>query len=148
MIGPFNPLAAGPYFIPGFQVLASNVGAQYKIGGVTVDFSGVTAETVSRTLTGGYVTTVGEKVIEGGSTLYKNGSGDYVPAIDTTTLARGECFVLDKHVSAGGQTKGVIGCVFAVGTVFKARLKVGGAGQPTLSNFLAAFPGIVPQNDA
>lgn len=114
----------------GYSVLANRVGFSYKPVGVTIDWTAVTAEASPRTLPGGYVTTIGEKIIDAGTVLYAVSTGSptskYAPALAATTLVRGEAFILERHVS-NIVDREQIGEVFDNGNVIQARLKSGGA---------------------
>lgn len=97
---------------------------------------------VAETLPGGQIAPVGEKVLRAGTIIYRQSSnGKYGVALDTTTLVRGECYVVDRHYFQSIDLD-QIGEVLDSGTVFKARLLVDGTGQTTLANFLNAFPGV------
>jgi hypothetical protein len=134
-----GPNAIAQTGLGGYRVTANPNDYVPKVGGVTIDWSTVTAEAASRELPGGVDTVVGDKVIPAGSILYKLGNGKYGVAIDTTTLVRGEAYILDRHVYQSIDAEQV-GDVFDTGTAFYGRLLIGGASQPTANNFLAAFP--------
>lgn len=91
-------------------------------------------------LPGGVTVPVGEKTIPAGTVIYKVG-GKYAPAATATTLVRGECYVVDRHLFYSSDVEQV-GDVFDVGTAILSRLLIDGSGQPTKANFLAAFPGV------
>ena len=127
--------------LTGFSVLANKIGFSYKPGGVTFDWSTVAAETVSRTLPGGFVTSVGDKVLEAGSTIYAITTGSptskYGVALAATTLVRGETFMTERHFVQSIDVD-QLGEVFDNGNVIQARVKAGGA-LATLANIKAHF---------
>lgn len=138
---------------------------QYKPGGVTIDWSTVTA-TGSNS---GSVNTLGDgstivgvvKVLRYGQVLTKiTASGKFGPydsaaADGRQTLTRGEAFILDETLTeyatgmAGNSVvNDQVGGVFDTGTVFLDRVIQSGTNTaslsagPTKTNFLAAFPSV------
>lgn len=134
----------------------------FKVGGVTIDWTTVTAVSgADKTLADGTIVKIGDKYIRYGTVLCKiTASGKYGPN-DTgasdgrQTLTRGECYILNQTVvmSALGSDHPP---VFDGGTVFADRLvnlaiqPTGGTestGSSTLANILAAFPRVTPVKD-
>jgi len=139
------------------QVLANAQGALWKTGGVTMDWTDVPAVGANATtyytgdvVAGGKVTfednvqvLTGEKVLRYGSVIYKKVDGTYALATDATgALVKGETFVVNETWLEEDLMSNHPG-VLDAGKVFKARLLVGGAGQPTLAGFNTAMPGIL-----
>lgn len=73
--------------------------------------------------------------------------GKAKPASNSTTLVNGRTFVTNRVVLEDEEMSDHAGAPINGGRVFAARLKVGGATQPTLANLLAACPLLVPIND-
>ncbi|MGV3617919.1 MAG: hypothetical protein ACO1SV_21550 [Fimbriimonas sp.] len=92
------------------------------------------------TLKSGRVVKAGDKYLEAGDTLYLLGGGKIGLAVTGTTLNRGETWLLDKEVVYSDQGSELTGNLLEGGNVWKARIRAGGAGQPTLANILAALP--------
>lgn len=133
---------------------------EWKSGGVTIDWSTVTAEAAERTLADGTVVAAGAKCIELGTVLAKiTASGKYGPAKSTASdgreaLARGSCYVLNESVTelgplAMGEAPTDHPAVFDGGKVWRARLNIAGANptsiggnEPTANAFETAFPRI------
>lgn len=140
------------------QVLANAQGARWKTGGVTVDWATVPAVGANATtyytgdvVANGKITLqenvevlTGEKVIRYGSVLYKQGDGTYALATDTlpATPIRGETFVVNETWLEDDNMSNHPG-VLDGGKVFRSRLLIGGAGQPSVAEFEAAMPGIL-----
>jgi hypothetical protein len=137
------------------QVSADGV-PRWKAGGVTVDWSTVTAVSVDTTLPDDTVVKAGDKYIRYGTVLTQiTAGGKYGPAdtgasdgrqtVDGTV--RGKSFILNETVvySEPGSDHPA---VFDGGRVFKGRLVYGGAGQPTEANLETMFPGITFVADA
>lgn len=130
---------------------------RWKPGGITIDWTKVTAVSVDTVLTGGTTILAGQKYIPVGTVMVKvTATGLYGPA-DTSAsdgrqtldaTSRGKAFLLNEDVSQNSPLGLVQGNasdhpgVFDTGTIWKALLKVGDTNQPTLNNFLLAFPGI------
>lgn len=130
-----------------FSGLVHNQGATFKPVGITVDTSTITANATDVPYAGGETAKAGDKSAPALTVWYKLGNGKYGIAGSGTTLVRGECFLSNKHYYQSIHDD-QIGEVFDRGIVKFAALQVGGTGQPTLSNFLAAFPGISLLKDA
>lgn len=140
------------------QVLADLQDAQFKVGGVTIDWSTVAAAGSDTTLTDQTPIKTGEKYLRFGQILTKiTASGKFGPydpaaADGRQTLARGNCYVLNRTVKETGYISGIdISSasdhpqVFDGGTVWKDRvLMTTGAASlaagPTVTNFETAFP--------
>ena len=92
------------------------------------------------TMKDGTVVKPGDKYIEAGSVLYKMGSGKIGLATNATTLNRGETWILDRALVYSDPGSELTGNLLEGGNVWKARIRAGGTGQPTLANVLAALP--------
>lgn len=127
--------------------------AEYKVGGVTLDWDLINAVSGSAaTLDDGTIVPVGYKYIRYGTPLAMvTNTGLYAPADSTAnnglqTWTAGRFFVLDTTVleNTPGQLGRVVDPdhppVIDGGTVYAARMNVGGAGQPTLAQVLAVLP--------
>lgn len=135
------------------MVLADLAGADWKPGGVTIDWSTVTAVEDDTTLIDETVIPTGQKGIELGAILAKiTASGKYGPYDDGAsdgrqTLAPGDCYILNETVLEQG-AQGIVGvasdhpAVFDGGLVWRDRLAVAGSGEMSFSTFEAAFPRI------
>lgn len=132
-IGPNN---IGYSRVLGYTILASMPSYQPWAEGVTIDWANVTAEVASRTLKSGYITTIGEKVIDAGSVLYRHATGKYRVALAATALVKGETCVCIRDLSDGFDLDHV-GDVTSNAEVISGRLLVGGAAA-TLANLRAA----------
>lgn len=115
----------------------------WKAGGVTLDWSAVTAVDSDTTLSDGTVVKAGDKYILYGTVLVNTGSAtEYVPADSddgSDGLVHGETFILNQTVvesNPGSDHPAVI----QGGLVWADRLQVGGSGEPTLDQLLAAMP--------
>ena len=139
------------------QVLADGRTEGFKTGGVTIDWSTVTAVSGSdATLTDGTVVKIGDKYLRYGTILDKiTASGKYGPANTGAAdgreaLARGDSFILNETVVMSEIGSDHVPC-FDSGLVFEDRLltneNVGSANNPTRANVLTAFPGIRLQED-
>lgn len=136
----------------GYGCCADPLNARWKPGGATIDWSTVTAVSGSDvTLTDGTVVKIGDKYIEVGTTLSMiTASRKYGPvatgAADgrevVTNAKRGEVWVIDKTLLKSELGSDHTGSLFDGGIVFRDRLKIGGAGQPTEANFETMFPAI------
>jgi len=138
------------------QALANAQGARWKVGGTTFDWTTVPAVDVdaSTYYTGDVVSNgmivlqdtvqvvTGDKVLRYGSVIYKQVDGTYALATDTTTLVKGETFIVNETVQESDRMSNNIG-VLDGGKVFKERLLAGGAGQPAFADLEAAMPGIL-----
>lgn len=129
---------------------------RWKAGGVTVDWSLVSAVNADTTLDDGTVVRAGDKYLRFGQVLTQvTAGGKYGPAdtsasdgrqlVDATV--RGKSFILDETVvySEPGSDHPA---VFDGGRVFKGRILYGGSNQPTEANIETMFPGITFVADA
>lgn len=115
---------------------------------LTVTQSGAAAAEV--TLADGSKVAAGDKYILAGTVMARiTATGKYAPADTTasdgretvTAAVRGERFILDRTMikSLHGDHTGQL---FDAGTVWKARLQIGGSGQPTEAHVEAMLPGV------
>lgn len=140
----------------GYPVRVSADGSpEYKPGGVTIDWATVDAATDDTTLGDGIEVPSGAQYLEYGQILVKiDATGLFGPYDSGASdgredLERGTAYILDESVVRYG-AMGVAGlsgpidhpAVFEGGLVWRARLKIGGAGQPSVADFEAAFPRI------
>lgn len=132
---------------------------EYKPGGVTIDWSTVTAAAEDTTLGDGTIVPSGGKAMEYGTILVLiTASGKYGPYASGAsdgrqTLGRGTSYILDETVVQYGQL-GVPGLVTGTpdhpaviegGLVWRDRLKIDANGtttKPSVSTFNSAFPRI------
>lgn len=128
----------------------------WKPGGITIDWTTVTAVAgADVVLVGGTTIKIGEKYLAMGEILAKiTASGKYglhrTNAVDgRQTLVRGECYLLDEDWAQNATGGALVNPtatdhppVFDTGTVWRARLQVGGANQATFTQFAAAFPNV------
>jgi hypothetical protein len=136
--------AGGPYTVEFVGDLAKT-----NVGAITTDDAGVTyavsqagAADADESLPGGVTAKIGYKVLRAGTIIVKDGS-TYRPATDEDTLVRGETFIVDGHIFKDlNDEGGHLGEVYEAGTFFAARLLIGGTGQVTEEDFLAAFPNV------
>jgi hypothetical protein len=134
----------------GVFACADPANARWKYGGVTIDWTTVTAVGSDTTLTyDGRVIKSGDKYIEGGTVLMKiTTGGKFGPwltgAADGRQLAdatvRGDCYILDETVVLS-EPQSDHPRVFDGGAVFKTRV-VGKAGNPTEAQLEVMLPGI------
>ena len=143
------------------QVIASDFEkVNWKAGGITIDWAKVAAVSGSDvTLPNGTVIPIGQKYIDMGTVLVKITSGGttgyYGPADTTATdgrqtvdaTRRGEVYINNEVIAQnplGGALVQTASSdhpgVFDGGPVWRSRLHIGGTNEPTLANFLAAFP--------
>lgn len=137
------------------QLIASDLSnVRWKVAGITFDWSTVAAVSgADVTLTNGTVVKIGQKYIPMGEIVAKiTANGQYAVHRTTNTdgsqtLARSYCFLVNEDVVetavGGAWTTGAPSAhppVFDGGTIWRARLKIGGSGQATLAQFVAAFP--------
>lgn len=116
---------------------------KYKAGGVTVDWSTVPAVSGSDvTYEDGVVVKVGAKALRYGSILERLNDGRYGLADDSSTLVRGETYIVNETWLEEDSNSAHPGVIDG-GRVFRDRILAGGAGQPTLADVEAAMPGIV-----
>lgn len=119
------------------QVLVDPENADWKAGGVTIDWGEIDAvASAPETLPDDTVVAVGDKYIRFGTVITRDAAtGLYAP---TDTPVRGESFIVNKTV-----VKSELGsdhpAVFEGGQVWAARLLTGGD-APLLEAILAAFP--------
>lgn len=127
------------------QVLADGSDADWKTGGVTIDWPTVTAPVADVTLADGEVIPAGTKFIAFGETLARiTASGKFglhrTDALDgRQNRVAGDCYVINKTVREDEDASDHPG-VFDGGRVWEARLVAGGANQATLAQIKAAFP--------
>jgi hypothetical protein len=141
------------------QVFADLNDADFKVGGVTIDWATVTAAASASTLIDDTPIAVGDKYLRYGQILTKitaSGKfGPYDPAASDgrQTLARGDCFILNETVKMAGYIPALNNKatdhpqVGDGGLVWKARiLAIVGtaslAAGPTFANFETAFPDV------
>lgn len=141
------------------MVLADLQDAQFKVGGITLDWSTFTAAPADAVLAGQQPVKAGDKVVRFGQVLCEiTASGKYGPydpeASDgRQTLTRGKCFVANRTTFENGYgvtlNNGVTDHpqVFDGGTAWKPRLIITTGTQtlaagPTIAEFEAAFPRI------
>src|SRR5262245_21626685 len=129
---------------------------EYKPGGVTIDWTTVTAATSDTELADGTVIPSGQRGLRYGQVLCEITSGgsdgmfgpyDSGASDGRQTLTRGSCYILDETVLERGQlglttTATSHPAVLEGGLVWKARLLVGTTGHPSLNAFETAFPRI------
>lgn len=134
----------------------------WKTGGITLDWTTITAVGTNTTLADGNVIPAGQVGIQFGVILCKiTASGKYGPYASGATdgrqlLNRGDCWILNKTVlqlmpSSVGSVATDHPAVFNAGRVFFDRLQVvggaaatflGATSQPTLAAFETAFPAV------
>lgn len=141
------------------MVLADLQDAQFKVGGITLDFSTFTAAGSDTTLADQTKVLAGEKYARFGQIFCEiTASGKYGPydpaASDgRQTLTRGKCCINNRTIKENGFGANInISAtdhpqVFDGGTVWKARLIITTgsaslANGPTVANFETAFPRI------
>ena len=125
----------------------------WKPGGITIDWDQITAVGADTPLENGIVIPAGYKYIPTGEILAKiTASGKYRihrtnSADGSQTLERGYCWLVNVHITQLPLPPAIIQSgasdhpgVFNGGTIWRARLKIGGANQATLAQFVAAFP--------
>lgn len=127
---------------------------EVPIGGITIDWSTVTAVNTDTTLADGTIVPSGRKYLLYGQVLCKETSGGnagyYGPYLSTATdgrqtVTRGEVVILNRtqlEVPLFGP--GVVNsnhpAVMTGGLAFLDRIQAGGAGQPGIASLLAAMP--------
>jgi len=140
------------------MVLANLDNAEWKPGGITLDWTTVTAATSDTTLADGTIVPSGQKGIQFGTILTKISSGGKFGPYNSgasdgrQTLTRGECYVLNETVLQYPAGVGMPGqgatdnpAVFDGGLVWKARLQIDASGtttKPSTASFETAFPRI------
>jgi hypothetical protein len=139
----------------GIQVSADGV-PRWKAGGITIDWSTVTAVTEDTTLDDGTVVKNGDKYLRYGEVLSQiTAGGKYGPARTNvsdgretvTNAVRGRAFILNETVVMSQPTSDHP-AVFDGGRVFKGRLVMNGANQVTEANIETMFPDITFVADA
>ena len=141
------------------MVLADLQDAQFKVGGITLDWSTFTAAGADATIAGQQPVKAGEKYARFGQIFCEiTASGKYGPYDSAAsdgrqTLTRGKCFVNNRTVFENGYGANINTSatdhpqVFDGGTAWKARLIITTgthslAAGPTVAEFEAAFPRI------
>jgi hypothetical protein len=126
--------------------VAAGPDVDWKTGGVTIDWAGITAVTEDTTYADGTLVPDGAKALPLGTVLFKNtGTGTYEPATNDTTLVNGQTFILNETVLEHN-TNPLVGlptdhpAVIAGGRVFRDRVLAGGSGQPSWDSVLDAMP--------
>lgn len=103
------------------------------------------------TLADGTIVKGGDKYIEAGTVMVKiTASGKYGPYSATASdgrqtvdaTRRGEVWLLDQTIVMSKLGSEMTGDVFEGGQIYAARLKAGGAGQPSVANVNLALPQI------
>lgn len=129
---------------------------RWKAGGITLDWSTVTAVSVDTTLDDGTIVKSGDKYLRYGTVLGQiTAGGKYGECLTNlsdgretvTNAVRGKAFILNETVvySEPGSDHPA---VFDGGRVFKGRLVMNGSNQPTEANIETMFPGITFVADA
>ena len=129
---------------------------RWKAGGITLDWSTVTAVSSDTTLDDGTVVKSGDKYLRYGTVLTQiTAGGKYGECLTNlsdgrqtvTAAVRGAAFILNETVvqSEPGSDHPA---VFDGGRVYKGRLVYGGSNQPTEANIETMFPGITFVADA
>jgi hypothetical protein len=138
----------------GRGVQASAEGApRWKAGGITLDWSTVTAPAAGATLPDGTVVRAGQKYLRYGKVLCRiTASGRFGPydaaAVDgREALVRGQCFILNQTVVMDTDLASDHPAVFDGGRVFVGRVTdlADGDGQkanPSRATLSSAFPGV------
>lgn len=134
-----------------YRACASPQRAGWKHGGLTIDWTTVTAVGSDTTLADGTVVKSGDKYIICGTILTRITSGGKFGPADTsvsdgrqlvTAVVRGDCYILDRTVVKSELGSDIIGCVFDSGAAYKSRLQMGGSNQPTEANVEVMLPAI------
>jgi hypothetical protein len=116
----------------------------WKSGGVTFDWTTVPAIAGADVIyEDGVEVKIGEKALRYGSVVYRMADGRYGLATDVTpaALERGRTFLVNETILESDRTSAHFG-VFEAGRVFRDRMLVGAAGQPTRAAVEAAMPQI------
>ena len=133
--------------------------ADWKSGGVTIDWSTVPAAGADTTFASGLVLKAGQQGLPAGTVLAQiTASGKYGPVATNAggataatdgrqTIAFGACGILNEDLLEFGPIGLGYGSgpsdhtgLIEGGLIWPARLQVGGAGQPTLAQLVAALP--------
>jgi hypothetical protein len=146
--GPFTPTAAGTTLNGATLVGATTIVVASAAGivpgdTITIDTAG-NLETRTVTAVAGTTVTVTPAL----TLAHANGVAVAKPDDGRQTLRRGESFILDETVLQNGPLSFGAGAtdhpdVLFGGRVWKARIKMGGANQPTQAAVEAAFPRLV-----
>lgn len=131
-------------------------GANWKTGGVTIDWSTVAANAGGTTLPDGTIVPAGTKFLRYGQVLSKiTASGKFGP-VDTTAAdgrqtvtnaKRGDAFVLDRTITEAEYGSNTVGDVYDGGNAFFSRLIIATGNAPTAQNFYDMFPNITFTKD-
>lgn len=114
----------------------------WKSGGVTFDWTTVPAIAGSAVVyEDGVEVEVGARALRYGSVVTRLGDGRYGLADDTTTLVRGRTFMINETILESDRNSAHFGVVEG-GRVYRDRMLVGAAGQPTRAAVEAVMPGI------
>lgn len=127
---------------------------KYKAGGVTIDWTlvapigdddGYTNASIvdgEVTFEDGVVVAEGEKVLRYGTVVFKQADGKYAPASDSSTLKRGETFIVAETTTEEDAVSSHPPVIDG-GRVFKDRILFGGSVTPAVADVEAALPGIL-----
>lgn len=127
---------------------------EVPIGGITIDWTTVTAVNADTTIGDGTIVPNGRKYLQYGQVLCKitsgGSAGKYGPYNSAATdgrqnVSRGQAFILNRtQLELPLFGPGVLNSdhpqVISGGLVFLDRIQAGGAGQPAINALLAAFP--------
>ncbi len=100
------------------------------------------ATTTAVTLRDGSVIPVGTKFVRYGTVIFEHTTGLYRVADGATTLVNGKCFVMNYTITDADPKSPTFGGAADEMRAFQPLLLVGGTGQPTMANFITAFPNI------
>lgn len=129
---------------------------RWKAGGITLDWTTVTAVSVDTTLDDGTIVKAGDKYLRYGTVLGQiTAGGKYGECLTNvsdgretvTNAVRGRAFILNETV-VKSQPGSDHPAVFDGGRVFKGRLVMNGSNQPTEANIETMFPDITFVADA
>ena len=139
----------------GRSIMASADGVpRWKTGGVTIDWSTVTAVAADVTLADGRVVKAGQKYLRYGKVLTKITTGGKFGPYDADAsdgreiLARGNCFILNETVIMDQDLASDHKAVFDGGRVFEARVtdivdvSTHQIANPSLADLNTAFPDV------
>lgn len=129
---------------------------EWKTGGITIDWSTVVAVGSDTVLADGTTILNGQKGLEFGTIMCLiTASGKYGPYLagatdGRQTVTRDACFILNETVLQNGPLGAGFAAgatdhpaVIAGGKVWAARVKAGGAGQPTVAALEAVLPRLI-----
>ncbi len=120
--------------------LSADGSPKFKSGGVTVDWTTIAAISGAPVVyEDGVTLAIGDKGLRYGQVMYRTADGHFAPADNTTTLVRGETFLLNETVLESDLHSNHPG-VIEGGRVFRDRILAGAAGQPTLAAVQTAMP--------